>query len=479
VIDTHAHIDTSVYDDDREIVINRAIESGLEAIIIPAIEPAGFDNLIELTKSRDTLYCGIGIHPHNANDVNDGNLDRINELARNPKVCAIGEIGLDYYYDFAPKDIQKEAFRRQIKIAKESELPIIVHNRESDDDLMNILKDEQDGKLKGVLHCFSSTKEFLESAIKLGFHVSFTGNISFKKVDLNDVVKATPLDRLLLETDSPYMTPVPNRGKRNEPAFVKYVAQKIAEIKSIPLDEVIQMTTLNAKRLFKLSVITLFLAVISGFTAIPSFSKDNDFDDPYIKGLGIGFNLGTNTIVETQYYKNLQKSISYEGIVFYGGAISYSLIDYLVLEAGYNYSKNTKIVQTSEDLEGPNIHQVVELTAQWIANPHSRINFFGTTGLSMFWNTLNVGRGYLESKDAPIGFNIGIGLKINIPIKGVGLINPVLEWRINWAPSRVSTFTYWDRREQPVEIESNKFFSMPRLAIMFYPEALYFLNLNY
>lgn len=479
MIDTHAHIDTSVYDDDRNIIIERAIDSGLEAIIIPAIEPSGFENLINIVMSNSILRCGIGIHPHNAIEATHENLNKIRELIKNPKVCAVGEIGLDYYYDFAPKVKQIQTFRALIKIAKESKLPIIVHNRDADDDISNIIKDEQDGNLNGVFHCFSSSREFLELAINYGFHISFTGNITFKKIDLDEVVRATPMDRLLLETDSPYMTPVPNRGKRNEPSFVKFIAQKIAEIKSISIDEVIKMTTLNAKRLFKLGLITLFILVISGLTSIPSLSNDNDTYDPYTKGLGIGFNLGTNTIVESQYYKNLKKSISYEGILFYGGALSYSLIDYLVLEAGYNYSKNTKIVQTSEDLEGPNIHQVVELTAQWVANPHSRINFFGTTGLSLFWNTLNLGRGYLESKDSQLGFNIGLGLKINIPIKGVGLINPVLEWRINWAPSKVSTRAYWDRRELPVEIESNKFFSMPRLTIMFYPEALYFLNLNY
>ena len=163
MIDTHAHIDTEAFDDDREKVIDFAFKSGVEAVIIPSIEPDKFGNVLDLAKKYDRIYCGIGIHPHNANSASKENLEVVESLAEeHKKVVAIGEIGLDYYYDFAPKEVQKQAFRSQLKIAKKLGLPVIVHNRESDDDLLEIIKEEQDGTLKGVLHCFSSDMPVME-----------------------------------------------------------------------------------------------------------------------------------------------------------------------------------------------------------------------------------------------------------------------------------------------------------------------------
>jgi len=487
LIDTHAHIDTDAYEDDRAEVIKKAFNSGIEKIIIPAIEPNHFQNVLELTRNNNNIFCAIGIHPHNADELSDDTLQVMEQHCADEKVVAIGEIGLDYYYDFNPPDVQKQAFKKQIDLAKQLELPVIVHNREADDDVLEIIKAKQDGSLSGVLHCFSSDIATLRSALDLGFYISFTGNITFKKSILSEVVKETPMDRLLLETDSPYLTPVPFRGKRNEPANVKLIAEKISEIKSIPINKVIEMTTKNAKKLFKLatllfiSMLTLTLGFSSQALAQDEYEapeEQQEISNPYPKGLGFGFNVGTNTIVEQQTYQANDKSISYEGIFFWGASINWSVLDFLMLEASYNYSKNTKIITTSDNLLGPNIHQVLELTSQWIANPKSRVNFYGTLGLSFFYNTLNEGRPNLQTKDSPVGFNFGLGFKINVPIANAVTIVPFLEWRLNWAPAEVSTWTYWDRGSStPVEVKSTKFFSMPRLGFLFYPTALNFLNL--
>jgi TatD DNase family protein len=488
LIDTHAHIDTEAFDEDRDEIIRRAVEAGIESIIIPAIEPQHFNNILNICGQYDNIYCAMGIHPHNADEVDEKTLQLIEENSKNKKVVAIGEIGLDYYYDFTPKDVQHRAFTTQLQLAKNHNLPVIVHNRNSDVDLMQIIKNEQDGRLRGVLHCFSGDLKMLKEAFELNFIVSFTGNITFKKSKLDEIIENTPLDKMMLETDSPYLTPVPYRGKRNEPAYVKYVTEKIAEIKKISINEVIKMTTKNAKKLFD-SMLILFLALSISFAATSFvFAQDNgDFEDeeeieyvtPYPKGLGIGFDIGTNTIVETQYYQGLDKSISYEGIFFWGGTLSWSVFDFMMLEATYNYSKNTKIIEKSNNQLGPNIHQVLELTSQWIANPHSRVNFYGMLGLSFFYNTLNDERPELETKDTPVGFNFGLGFKINIPIASVMLITPYLEWRLNWAPAKVKGITYWDPGSViPVEVESTKFFSMPRFGIIIYPTSLNFLNFS-
>ena len=258
MIDTHAHIDADVFDEDRDQMIAQAYENGVKAIIIPAIEPDRYDEVLSICNQYEHIYCGMGVHPHNANDYSAPVEDRIIALLENPKVRAVGEIGLDYYYEFAPKDVQQEVFRRQLNIAKSYDMPVIIHNRESDDDMIEILQEEQNGELKGVLHCFSSDLTMLHKALDLGFHVSFTGNITYKKSILDEIVRATPLDKIMIETDSPYMTPVPHRGKRNEPQFVRFIAQKIADIHALTFEEIITMTSNNAKSLFRLP---LFLIV--------------------------------------------------------------------------------------------------------------------------------------------------------------------------------------------------------------------------
>jgi TatD DNase family protein len=190
------------------------------------------------------------VHPHDAKDVDDTVLKEIEEMSFHPKVVAIGEIGLDFHYNFSPKEKQREVFRTFLQMAKQRALPIVVHNRESDDAMMEIIESEMSDGLRGQFHCFGGSASMAQCLLELGFHISFTGNITFKNVKLDDVVKSVPLEKLLLETDAPYMTPVPHRGKRNEPARVVLVAEKIAEIKGVSVEEVGRVTSENCRRLF-------------------------------------------------------------------------------------------------------------------------------------------------------------------------------------------------------------------------------------
>ena len=250
MIDTHAHLDTEVYDNDRDEVFAKALESGVSNIIIPATEPNGFHNIIQLANSRKNLYYALGVHPHTANEYNEEVEQEIKTIAEtDDKLKAIGEIGLDYFYDFTPRDLQMKVFAKQLALAEALDLPVIIHNRESDKDLIAILE-KFNNRIQFVLHCFSSNINTANHAMELGAYFSFTGNITFKKFDLSEVIELIPNDRIMLETDSPYMTPVPYRGKRNEPKYLNLIANKIAEIKKININEVIKMTTDNAKKLF-------------------------------------------------------------------------------------------------------------------------------------------------------------------------------------------------------------------------------------
>src|ERR1035437_6666354 len=254
MIDTHCHIQVKDYDADRGEVLAQAVLDGVEALIVPAIDEPSFDATLAMALvTAPRVACAIGVHPHHASEVTDATLDRIAQLMDNPHVAAVGEIGLDYHYDFSPKDVQQRVFLEQIRIARNAGKPVIVHNRESDDDVLRILSAEQDGKLNGVLHCFSGTNDVLQRALAIGLHISFTGNITFKNSTLAGVVADVPLERVMLETDSPWMSPPPWRGKRNAPGRVRMVAEKIAEIKGLSVDTVIMQTTMNAKRFFGLA----------------------------------------------------------------------------------------------------------------------------------------------------------------------------------------------------------------------------------
>jgi len=257
LIDTHAHLDDPKFDNDRGDVIKRAIDAGIEYIITvgtwhpPQAEEKGLEHVTELAGEYDLIYTALGVHPHDAKDANDDAFDEIKKLSTHPKVIAIGETGLDYHYEHTPKDIQKSVFRKHIQIARELNLPLTIHTREAHNDTIEILVEEGVGDIGGVLHCFSGSYEMAKKCLDMGLYLSFTGVVTFPKAtNIHEIVKKIPMERMLVETDCPYLAPEPYRGKRNEPAFIMETAKRIAEIKGVSFDDVARITTLNAKELF-------------------------------------------------------------------------------------------------------------------------------------------------------------------------------------------------------------------------------------
>jgi TatD DNase family protein len=250
-IDTHAHLFYPNFDGELDDVINRAKESGVNYIIVPATDLETSEKVIELTEKYDFIYGAVGVHPHETKDWNDSYISKIEELAGHKKIVAIGEIGLDYFYDYSPKEKQIEAFKAQIDLALRIKKPIVVHNRESDEDMLKIIKEYSESELKAQFHCFSSTLEYAKELVRLNHFVSFTGNITFKKADnLSNIIANLSLESVMLETDSPFMTPEPYRGKRNEPSYVKLVAEKLAEIHHLNVEDVARVTSYNVFRMF-------------------------------------------------------------------------------------------------------------------------------------------------------------------------------------------------------------------------------------
>ncbi|MFQ5328883.1 MAG: TatD family hydrolase [Thermodesulfobacteriota bacterium] len=253
LIDTHAHLDDKRFAEDREEVIKGAGAAGVEHIITVACwdQERGFDPALKIAESHENIYVAIGVHPHDARLAGDETFGQMESLARREKVVAIGETGLDYHYDNSPREIQQEVFRRQLRLAASLNLPVIIHTREADKDTLAILKEERVGETGGVLHCFSGGYEMARECLDMGLLLSFTGIITFPKATaLHDVVKKVPVERMLVETDCPYLAPVPHRGKRNEPSYVVETAKRIAELKGLSLDDVARITTLNAQGLF-------------------------------------------------------------------------------------------------------------------------------------------------------------------------------------------------------------------------------------
>lgn len=250
-IDTHAHLFYPNYNDDLDEVIQRAKNSGIDSIIVPATNLASSAQVLELTKKYDFIYGAVGVHPQDSNEWNDDIIQQLEKLAQNKKIVAIGEIGLDYYYDLSPKEKQIQAFKSQIDLALKLDKPIIVHNRDANDDIMKIINEYCGSGLKAQFHCFSENLETARELIKMNHFISFTGNVTFKKADeLRKVVENLSPENLLLETDSPFMTPVPHRGKRNEPSYLKLIAEKIAELNHINLEDIARVTSFNVFRLF-------------------------------------------------------------------------------------------------------------------------------------------------------------------------------------------------------------------------------------
>ncbi|AIE58566.1 TatD family hydrolase [Bacillus methanolicus] len=251
LFDTHAHLNADQFKDDLEEVINRAKKEGVNNIAVVGFDRPTIKKAIELAEKYDFIFACVGWHPVDAIDMTEKDLHWLEELASHPKVVALGEMGLDYYWDKSPKEIQKEVFRKQIRLAKKVKLPIVIHNREATADIVEILKEEGAWEVGGIMHCFSDSIEIARECIEMNFYISIAGPVTFKNAKmLKEVAEAIPLERLLIETDCPYLAPHPYRGKRNEPAYVKLVAEQIAGIKGLSVEDVAKATTENAKKLF-------------------------------------------------------------------------------------------------------------------------------------------------------------------------------------------------------------------------------------
>ncbi|MFJ7756175.1 TatD family hydrolase [Peribacillus muralis] len=251
LFDTHVHVNAEQFHEDLEEVIERAKEAGVNNMVVVGFDRPTIKRAMELVETYDFMYAAVGWHPVDAIDMTEDDLQWIEELTNHPKVVAIGEMGLDYHWDKSPKDIQKEVFRKQIRLAKKVGLPIIIHNRDATADIVNILKEEEASSVGGIMHCFSGSAETALECVDMNFYISLGGPVTFKNAKKpKEVAAAVPLDRLLIETDCPYLAPHPFRGKRNEPSYVKLVAEQIAEIKQLSIEEVSKTTTENAKKLF-------------------------------------------------------------------------------------------------------------------------------------------------------------------------------------------------------------------------------------
>jgi TatD DNase family protein len=264
LIDSHAHIDFPQFAEDREAMLDRAREAGVNTLLAIGTGPGPekLDAALPYAETHDWIYSSVGIHPHEAKEAAPGHFDQLARLAGHAKVIAWGEIGLDYFYDHSPREVQKEVFRRQMELAREAKLPIIIHCRPSNnsenawDDTLDMLRSHwAPSGLPGILHCFTGEWKHAQAALDFGFYISFAGNVSFPKAEnIRESAKQVPLDRMLIETDSPYLAPVPHRGKRNEPSFVVNTAEAIAELRGVTKEETGKQTSQNFYALFPQTV---------------------------------------------------------------------------------------------------------------------------------------------------------------------------------------------------------------------------------
>lgn len=259
-VDSHCHIDGAEFDADREEVIKRAENAGVKMMLVVGTGDAtnieNFTRVVELAGKHENIYVSIGVHPHDAKTFDADSERRLVELAKsNRKVIAWGEIGLDFYYDHSPRDLQKDVFRRQIRIARELDLPIIIHSRDADDETVGILNEEcsSENFRGGIMHCFGGTAEMAKELMSIGFLISFAGNVTFKKAEnLREAARIVPLEKLLIETDCPYLAPIPFRGKRNEPMYVVETAKFLAEFYKVDLEKLAEQTTKNFTGFFRI-----------------------------------------------------------------------------------------------------------------------------------------------------------------------------------------------------------------------------------
>jgi TatD DNase family protein len=253
LVDSHCHLDFPDFAEDFDGVMSRAAEAGVGVIQTICTRLSKFGDVLALARAHDNLYCSVGIHPHNVDDEPPATVEILIDHARADEVIGIGETGLDYFYDYGPQALQRESFRIHAQAARETGLPLIVHTRDADADTLEILADEMRiGAFKGLIHCFSTSRELAEKAVELGLYISVAGIVTFKKAEaLREALGGVPLERLLVETDAPYLAPVPMRGKRNEPAFVAHTAARLAEVKGVTPETLAAATTDNFFTLFQ------------------------------------------------------------------------------------------------------------------------------------------------------------------------------------------------------------------------------------
>jgi len=252
LVDSHCHLDFPDFDDDRDSVIAAAAEAGVGHMLTICTHVTKFDQVLAVAEKYDNIFCTVGVHPHNAETEPEVSAEQLIELARHPKVVGFGETGLDFFFEHSPRDVQERFFRAHIEAARETGLPVIVHTRDADEDMARILRDEhQKGPFPGLIHCFSSGTELAEIVLDIGFCLSFSGIVTFKKADeICAVAETAPLDRILVETDSPYLAPMPKRGKRNEPAYTAFTAARVAELRGLDEETFAKATTDNFFSLF-------------------------------------------------------------------------------------------------------------------------------------------------------------------------------------------------------------------------------------
>lgn len=250
-IDSHAHLDDERFDEDRIALIESLRENNIDLVINIGADMESSRASVKLSKEYDNIYAAVGVHPHDAQDVTETYLDELKDLSKEEKVLAIGEIGLDFYYDNSPRDIQRKVFLDQLELARDLNLPVVIHTRDAAGETFEILKEACAKGTRGIMHCYSGSVEMALEYIKLGFYISLGGPVTFKKARVpKEVAEVVPLDKLLIETDCPYLTPEPFRGKRNEPKYVTYTAEAIAEIRGISIEELAEATSRNAREIF-------------------------------------------------------------------------------------------------------------------------------------------------------------------------------------------------------------------------------------
>jgi TatD DNase family protein len=324
MIDTHCHLDMREFDADRDAVIRRAREAGFEALITVGSNLEGTIRAMKIAEEYDFVYAAIGIHPHDAKDFTEEIYSDLLEWSKKEKVVAIGETGLDYHYDHSPREVQQEVFRRHLRLARESGLPVIIHTREAQEDTIRILKES--GVNNGVFHCFSGDAGMAEEAMEMGFYISLAGPVTFKKAaQLKEIARIIPDDYLLTETDAPYLSPEPLRGKRNEPAYMEHTLRHLAALRGISPDDAARITALNAKRLFGIGVISekaeiayrirdsLYLNITNRCTNVCSFCVK--FRSDFVKGHRL--RLGNEPTVE-EIIHEIGDPSRYREIVFCG-----------------------------------------------------------------------------------------------------------------------------------------------------------------